>query len=102
MHGINLTHQLNEQKKAVDSGHWLLYRFDPRRTEQGLNPLQLDSKEPSIPVMDFISGENRWVSLRKINPERAEMLAKLSQEDANRRWNLYKQMAAMDFSWAKK
>lgn len=100
-HGINMSKQLDEQKKAVDSGHWMLYRYDPRRLEQGLNPLQLDSKKPSMPVEEFMYGENRYRVLKDINPERAEFLAKLAQMDVDKRWNLYSQMADMDYSWAK-
>jgi len=100
-HGIDMSKQLDEQKKAVDSGHWILYRFDPRRIAEGLNPLQLDSGEPKIPVKEFIHGENRYRVLLKSDPAKAEELAKLAQYDVNRRWNIYKQTAAMDYSWAK-
>ncbi|HHS50995.1 MAG TPA: pyruvate:ferredoxin (flavodoxin) oxidoreductase [candidate division Zixibacteria bacterium] len=101
-HGINMTKQLDNQKRAVESGHWLLYRYDPRRVEQGLNPLQLDSKAPSVPVADYMYGEVRYRTLKARHPERAAELAKLAQEDVNRRWNYYRQLAEMDFSWAKK
>lgn len=100
-HGIDMTRELDEQKKAVKSGHWLLYRFDPRRTEQGLNPLQLDSKKPSISVEEYMYGENRFRVLKSIDPARAAELAKLAQYDVDRRWNLYKQMSEMDYSWVK-
>ncbi|RKZ32694.1 pyruvate:ferredoxin (flavodoxin) oxidoreductase, partial [bacterium] len=100
-HGIDMTNQIEEQKKAVDSGHWLLYRYDPRRVAKGLNPLQLDSKAPSIPVKEYMYGENRYRVLTRTHPERAEQLAKLAQQDVDRRWNLYKQMSELDYSWAK-
>jgi len=100
-HGINMTKQLDEQKKAVDSGHWVLYRYDPRRTAKGENPLQLDSKEPSIPIEEYMYGENRYRVLKATKPERAAELAKLAQYDVNRRWNMYKQLSEMDFGWAK-
>ena len=101
-HGIDMSMQLHEQKKAVDSGHWPLYRFDPRRTVKGLNPLQLDYKEPSIPIEDYIYGEVRYRVLKTTKPERAAELAKLAQYDVDRRWNLYKQLSEIDYSWAKK
>ncbi|MFW6041025.1 MAG: pyruvate:ferredoxin (flavodoxin) oxidoreductase [Thermoplasmatota archaeon] len=101
-HGINMSKQLEEQKKAVKSGHWLLYRYDPRRTEEGKNPLQLDSKEPSIPIEDYIYSENRFRILIDIDEERAKYLCKLTQEDVNRKWNIYRQMADMDYSWSSK
>ncbi len=100
-HGIRMSNQLDEQKKAVQSGHWLLYRYDPRRAEEGKNPLQLDSKEPTIPIEDFIYNENRFRILKDIDEERAEQMARLAQKDVDRRWNLYKQMSEMDYSWMK-
>ncbi|MCD6502103.1 pyruvate:ferredoxin (flavodoxin) oxidoreductase, partial [bacterium] len=101
-HGIDMSKQLHEQKKAVDSGHWPLYRFDPRRTEQGQNPLKLDYKKPSIPIEEYMYGEVRYRVLKTTMPERAAKLAKLAQFDVDRKWNLYKQLSEMDYSWAKK
>jgi pyruvate-ferredoxin/flavodoxin oxidoreductase len=100
-HGINMSKALEEQKKAVKSGHWILYRYNPLLEAEGKNPLQLDSKEPSIPYEEYAYGENRWRTLKTSKPERAAMLLKLAQEDATRRWNIYKQLAAMDFSFKK-
>ncbi len=94
-----MTKQLDSQKRAVDSGHWILYRFDPRRAGQGLNPLQIDSKAPSIPMTDYIYCENRYRFLKKIDSERAARLAKLAQYDSDRRWHLYKQLSEIDYSW---
>jgi len=96
-----MSKQLEEQKKAVDSGHWILYRFDPRREKEGLNPLQIDSKAPSIPVKEYMYGENRYRILKSMDPLRAEKLAILAQRDVDRRWNLYKEMAEIDYGWAK-
>ena len=98
-HGVDMSHGLDEQKKAVQSGHWILYRYNPELEQEGKNPLQLDSREPSIPYTDYAYSENRWRTLKASDPERAAWLIKLAQEDATRRWNLYKQMAAMDFSF---
>ncbi len=100
-HGINMSKQLEEQKKAVDSGHWILYRFDPRREKEGLNPLQIDSKAPSIPVKEYMYGENRYRILKSMDPLRAEELAILAQRDVDRRWNIYREMAEIDYGWAK-
>ena len=97
-HGINMANGLGEQKKAVQSGHWILYRYNPALIDQGKNPLQLDSKEPTIPYEEYAYSENRWRTLKVSNPERAAMLLKLAQQDASRRWNLYKQLAKMDYS----
>ncbi len=97
-HGINMINGLSEMDKAVKSGHWMLYRYNPALMDQGKNPLQLDSKEPSIPYEEYAYGENRWRTLKVSDPERAAMLMKLAQQDANRRWNIYRQMAEMDYS----
>ncbi|MBS3733571.1 MAG: pyruvate:ferredoxin (flavodoxin) oxidoreductase [Phycisphaerae bacterium] len=96
-HGINMTKGFDEQVKAVKSGAWPLYRFDPRRIEQGDNPLQIDSKPPSIPFAEYIGGENRWKMLSKTNPDAAERLAQLGQQDVTIRWHLLQQQAQM--SW---
>jgi len=95
-HGIDMGKQLQEQKRAVASGHWVLYRYDPRRVDRGLNPLQIDSKEPSIPVKEYMYGENRYRILTSMDPSRAERLASLAQGDVDRRWRLYKQMEGDD------
>ncbi len=96
-HGINMTTGFTNQDNAVKSGAWPLYRFDPRRIEQGENPLQIDSKAPSIAYQDYISAENRWKMLSKTNPEQAQRLAQLGQQDVNIRWHLLEQQAEM--SW---
>jgi pyruvate-ferredoxin/flavodoxin oxidoreductase len=90
----------NQQKLAVDSGAWVLYRYDPRLTAEGKNPLQLDSKEPSIDIKEYMYNEVRFRTLLQSMPDRAEMLLDLARDDAKARWNTYKQMAEMDYSWA--
>jgi pyruvate-ferredoxin/flavodoxin oxidoreductase len=90
----------NQQQLAVDSGAWVLYRYDPRLTAEGKNPLQLDSKEPSIDIEEYMYNEVRFRTLQQSMPERAGMLLNLAREDAKARWNMYKQMAEMDYSWA--
>jgi len=97
-HGINMTRGLDEQKKAVACGHLVLYRYDPRLKTQGKNPLQLDSKEPSIKVEDFAYGEIRFRTLRQSAPERARMLLEMAEENARSRYQLYKQLASLDFN----
>ncbi len=99
-HGYNLKYGFDQQQKAVDSGAWILYRYDPRLKAEGKNPLQLDSKEPKLPIKEYMYNETRFRMLTQSDPERAERLAKLAQEDAVARWNIYKQMAEMDYSWA--
>ena len=93
-HGINMTKGMNEQKAAVASGQWVLYRFDPSRIEKGENPLTLDSKTPTIPVEQFLMAENRFKMLAKSKPEHAKELFKLAQKDVDFRWKLYEYLAA--------
>jgi len=100
-HGIDMSKGLNQQDLAVKSGVWPLYRFNPDRAEEGKNPLQLDSKAPSIPVMEYAYNELRYRSLLKSNEERAEMLMKEAQKGVENRWSFYEQMSEMDYSLEK-
>ena len=95
-HGINTAKGLEQQKRAVESGHWPLYRYDPRRRAEGLNPLQLDSKAPSIPLKDYIYNETRYSMLTMSNPEVAEKLLAEAQEAVNERWRKYEQLAKLE------
>ena len=94
-HGINMSMGLEEQKKAVACGHWPLYRFDPRRTEKGENPLQLDSKEPTLSYEEYAYGENRFRRLKQSDPDRAARLMAQASEDAASRYALYQKLAAL-------
>ena len=94
-HGINMTTAVDNCKRAVNSGYWPLFRFDPRLAEQGKNPLQLDSKAPSIDFDEFANSENRFRVLKKNNPEHADQLLKASAKDAATRYDLYKKLAEM-------
>ena len=96
-HGINMTAGLGEQKKAVASGQWNLYRFNPALANEGKNPLQIDSKEPSIPIEDYAFGENRYLVLKKQNPDRAAELMKLAQEDIRRSQLIYRSLADIPY-----
>jgi len=95
-HGINMTLGHQEQKKAVACGHWPLYRFDPRLTEQGKNPLQLDSKAPTIEFEEYAYGENRYRTLKQSKPETAAQLIKLASNDAVKRYALMQQLANLN------
>ena len=95
-HGINMTLGLEEQKKAVACGHWPLYRFDPRLAEQGKNPLQLDSKAPTIEFEEYAYGENRYRTLKQSKPEVAAQLIKLASNDAVKRYALMEQLANLN------
>jgi len=97
-HGIDMKMGLVQQKLAVNSGAWVLYRYDPRLMAEGKNPLQLDSKAPTVNVADYAYNENRYRMLLRQDEERAEELMKKAETDADRRWSLYSQMAELDYS----
>ncbi len=78
-----------QQKLVVDTGQWLLYRFDPRRAERGENPLQLDSQAAKAKLQDYLLTENRFKMLTKSKPEDAKRLFAQAQVDADRRWKFY-------------
>jgi pyruvate-ferredoxin/flavodoxin oxidoreductase len=85
---------LDQQKKAVLSGCWPLYRYHPELARAGKNPLTLDSKPPSLPLEKYVYNETRYRMLTQIDEARAEQLLRLAQEDVNIRWKQYEQMAA--------
>ncbi|QQS48596.1 MAG: pyruvate:ferredoxin (flavodoxin) oxidoreductase [Acidobacteriota bacterium] len=93
-HGINMTTGMRNQKAAVDSGQWLLYRFHPERAGQMENPLHLDSRTPKIPLEQYMYLENRFKMLTKSHPEEAKTLLAQAQNDVYARWHLYEYMAA--------
>jgi pyruvate-ferredoxin/flavodoxin oxidoreductase len=97
-HGINMTCGVVEQKNAVECGHWPLYRFNPALAAQGKNPLQLDSKAPTLSFEQYALGENRYRVLKKVNPKGAERLMKQANEWTARRFALYQQMAKLSYS----
>lgn len=84
---------VEQEKFAVETGYWHLWRHDPRREEEGLNPFVLDSKEPSKPFQDFIRSEIRYTSLLKSFPDQAEHLFEIAEEDAQKRYARYKNIA---------
>ncbi len=93
-HGIDMQKGMEHQKMAVESGRWLLYRYDPRRTDAGQNPLLLDSRSPKLPIEAAMYSENRFKMLVRSNPNAAKQLLKEAQTDVNTRWQLYQYLAA--------
>src|SRR5262245_11289976 len=93
-HGINMATGLQNQKAAVNSGHWLLYRFNPDRAAKGENPLQLDSPPPRLRVAEYLNLENRFRVLAKSRPEEAKKYFEQAQLDVQSRWQLYEYLAA--------
>jgi pyruvate-ferredoxin/flavodoxin oxidoreductase len=100
-HGIDMSKGLEQQKLAVLAGHWPLYRYNPANMKEGKNPLSIDSKEPSIEFKDYAYNETRYRMLLQSDEERAETLMKMTQADAKKRWELYKQMAEIEYNSSK-
>jgi pyruvate-ferredoxin/flavodoxin oxidoreductase len=94
-HGYDLVHGLDQQKLAVQSGHWPLFRYNPMLAEGGKNPFVLDSKAPTIPLEKYIYNETRYTMLRQAHPDHAAVLLKGAQAEVNERWRLYEYLAAM-------
>ncbi|NVM57815.1 MAG: pyruvate:ferredoxin (flavodoxin) oxidoreductase [Desulfobacterales bacterium] len=92
-HGINMGRSQHEEKRAVESGYWILYRYDPRRKEEGKNPLILDSKQPKGDFKEFLMGEVRYSSLTRTFPENAKKLFQQAEQDMKDRYETYKRMA---------
>jgi len=94
-HGFDMAHALTQQKLAVQSGHWPLFRFDPRLTAEGKNPMQLDSQPPSIRLEEYVYNEARYTMLKQSHPETAKRLLEEAQQDVRERWKIYEMWAHM-------
>jgi len=92
-HGINMTTAMSDQKVAVESGQWLLYRYNPDRRATGENPLILDSRTPTRKVEEFLLQQTRFKMLSKTKPEDAKRLWKEAQHDADVRFQFYEYFA---------
>ncbi|MBP1576391.1 MAG: hypothetical protein J6A68_02550, partial [Oscillospiraceae bacterium] len=86
----------DEIKKAVAAGYWHNFRYDPRLAEEGKNPFQLDSKAPSASYQDFINGEVRYTSLKKLFPDRADDLFAKAEASAAEKYNRLVDLAKND------
>jgi pyruvate-ferredoxin/flavodoxin oxidoreductase len=94
-HGINMTEAVDTCKRAVECGHWPLFRFDPRLVAEGRNPLQIDSKEPTLSFDEYAYGENRYRVLKKVKPEEAGPLMEEANRLTRRRFDLYRKLAEL-------
>jgi len=92
-HGIDMSKGLTQQKLAVDSGQWPLYRFDPRRRLEGKPPLQLDYSEPKVPLEDYLKGEGRFQILARMDPQQARIYVEEAQRNVHERWQRYNHLA---------
>ncbi len=98
--GIDLGQALQREDLAVRSGHWPLFRYDPRRIAEGKSPLQLDSKRPDIPYEEFARAETRFSALWRKHPEEAERFARIAQEEVEERYQHYEQLAGLSVEQA--
>ena len=96
-HGIDMTCGVDNQRKAVQSGYWPLYRYNPALAAECKNPLQLDSKAPTISFEEYAYDENRYKSLKKSNPQAAVDLMKKATHSTQSRFAYYQKLAALDF-----
>lgn len=91
-HGYDMKYGLNQQKLAVESGYWPLFRFDPTKRDEGKNPFQLDSKEPKVDFKDYAYNEMRYLMLSKAQPKVARELMEHAKEEIRNKWRVYEQM----------
>jgi len=94
-HGYDLAHGLDQQKRAVETGAWPLYRFDPRRGAAGEPPLQLDSRAPRGALQTYTQQETRFRMVERLDPARFEHLVHMAQDDSARRYSIYQQLAGV-------
>jgi pyruvate-ferredoxin/flavodoxin oxidoreductase len=92
-HGIDMAKGMHQQKLAVESGYWPLYRYNPKLSHENKNPFQLDSSDPKIALRDYIYTEGRYRMLQQSEPEVAKFLLDQAQKAVTRRWQQYKQLA---------
>ncbi len=96
-HGIDMRKGLEQQRLAVQSGIWPLYRYNPALAAEGKNPLSIDSKDPTVSVQDYAYNETRYRMLIQADEARAEKLMTEARDDVAKRWNLYRQMASIQY-----
>ena len=101
-HGVDMSFNHRQQDMAVKSGHWPLFRFNPRHIEQGKPPMKMDSKAPSMPYKDYVQTETRFNMLWHSHPDVAEALVEEEQDFVNHRYHFYQQLAQLDWSDSQK
>jgi homodimeric pyruvate:ferredoxin (flavodoxin) oxidoreductase len=95
--GIEMKHMMDEQKEAVDSGYWTLYRFDPSRADKGLNPFQLDSKKLKKGLGDYLNSQNRFEQLRRNKLATAEALQGVFDTEVKKKHHKLQRLAMDDY-----
>ncbi|NQV30167.1 MAG: hypothetical protein HQ508_04700 [Candidatus Marinimicrobia bacterium] len=96
-HGIDMAKGMNQQKLAVDSAYWTLYRYNPDLSLEGKNPLKLDSKPPSKHVREYSMNETRFTILSRINPELSSKYIEASDVAAKEKYEYYAKLAAISY-----
>jgi len=94
-HGYDLRYGMYQQKLAVQTGYWPLFRYNPELVKQGKNPLQLDSRPPSLPLQKYMLNETRFNILNHADAEAAKQLLELAEGDVRNRWELYQKLASL-------
>jgi len=97
-HGIEMHKGLEQQKKAVESGHWILMRYNPDLAAEGKNPLSIDNKAPTLPLSDYIYQEVRYKALQAADPTTAAELLAEEEKELKLKWRYYQHLATMDYS----
>jgi pyruvate-ferredoxin/flavodoxin oxidoreductase len=92
-HGVDMLYNQRQQEMAVKTGHWPLFRVDPRLAVEGDNPFKLDSAPPSQPIKAFMESETRFAMLARSHPEDAERFLAEAQKEADRRFKAYQELA---------
>ena len=92
-HGIDMQKGLDQQKLAVQTGYWPLYRYNPELVAEGRNPLTLDSKAPTLPLEQYAYNETRYRMLLQSDAQRAATLMEEAKQDVQHRWQQYQQLA---------
>lgn len=95
-HGYDLSDSLSQMKLAVESGYWMLYRYDPRLVEKGKKPLQLDSKPQSIPLTEYFHNENRFTKLERSDAEYYKKLVGAAEAEIKRKRLLFESLASLE------
>jgi pyruvate-ferredoxin/flavodoxin oxidoreductase len=93
-HGIEMSKGLEQQKLGVQSGHWMLYRYNPQLAELGKNPLIIDSKAPSVPLEQYAYNETRYRMLLQSDEQRSEKLIDQAKKNIKQRWEHYQELAS--------
>ena len=94
-HGMHMSKCMEEERKAVESGYWPLYRFNPSKINQGETPFTLDSKAPLFALNEFFMGENRFAFLKKDQPQQADQLFAEAEKESRRRLDFYKKLQTL-------